>query len=75
MIIEKNRCKVLEAAHPPDLAWISPVVSLHLESCKKKQLSDNFLRKKQVGVRCLTKVSQGISSFVAFTSCNGFILG
>lgn len=36
MTIEKNRCKVLEAAHPPDLAWMSPVVSLHLESCKKK---------------------------------------
>lgn len=72
MTIEKNRCKVLEAAHPPDLAWKSPVVSLQLESCKKKLLSDNFLRKKQVGVRCGTKVSQGISSLLSLVVMASF---
>lgn len=31
--IEKNHCKELEVSHPPDLDWVTPLVSLQLGSC------------------------------------------
>ena len=37
-------------------------------------MSDIVLREEQIVFRCLSMVSVGLSSFVATTSCNGFIV-